>query len=83
LAFLGLIPTRYDSVWVHLPILSAHLQANLRAGGATFGKSEIPTFNEAIREDLTVIPPATCSVWQNLPLAPWTPTSVSELQDIC
>ncbi len=82
LAFLGLIPTRYDSVWVHLPILSAHLQANLRAGGATFGKSEFPAFNEAIREDLTVIPPATRRVWQNLPLALWTPTSVSDPQDL-
>lgn len=64
----GLIPTRYDSVWVHLPILSACLLTNLRACDMTLTKSDIPKFNEAVREDLTVIPSATCEVWQFLPL---------------
>lgn len=64
-----LIPTRYDSVWVHLPMFSASNWADLRPGSLSFRDSCAPPFKVTVRESLPTFRPVTVSERQKVPPA--------------
>ena len=67
MASLQLIPTRYDSVWVHLPLFSASESPDLRSGPFRIQDSRSHSINESIKQTFRVSAIMTLTGRQNLP----------------